>query len=100
MCELWIWVGTVEETEVVLCSAGGSSQAALDSTWPSHRSRTHGCRATLPADLGFLYHLTRSKQSPPLALFGWYFLLAFVFATIPAGIYGEEAGRWAGSEHL
>ncbi|PRW56941.1 1-acyl-sn-glycerol-3-phosphate acyltransferase delta isoform 1 [Chlorella sorokiniana] len=40
--------------------------------------------------LGFLYHLTRSKQSPPLALFGWYFLLAFVFATIPAGIYAKK----------
>lgn len=31
-----------------------------------------------PADLGFLYHLTRSKQTPPLTLFGFYFLLVFV----------------------
>lgn len=38
---------------------------------------------------GFLYHLHRSKQAPPLTLFGFYFLLAFVFATIPAGIFGE-----------
>ena len=38
---------------------------------------------------GFLYYLTRSKQSPPLTLFGFYFLLVFVFGTIPAGIYGE-----------
>lgn len=38
---------------------------------------------------GFLYHLTRSKQAPPLTLFGFYFLLVFVFATIPAGIYGK-----------
>ena len=37
----------------------------------------------------FLYFLTKSKQSPPLTLFGFYFLLVFVFATIPAGIYGE-----------
>jgi Protein of unknown function (DUF3593) len=37
---------------------------------------------------GFLYHLTRSKKAPPLALFGFYFLLAFVFGTIPAGIIG------------
>jgi len=38
---------------------------------------------------GFLYHLTRSKKAPPLTLFGFYFLLVFVFATIPAGIYGK-----------
>jgi hypothetical protein len=37
----------------------------------------------------FLYYLTRSKKTPGLALFGFYFLLVFVFATIPAGIYGE-----------
>ncbi|KAL4452277.1 hypothetical protein ABPG75_007939 [Micractinium tetrahymenae] len=40
---------------------------------------------------GFLYHLHRSKQAPPLTLFGFYFLLAFVFATIPAGIYAKVA---------
>ena len=39
----------------------------------------------------FLYYLTKSKQSPPLTLFGFYFLLVFVFATIPAGIYGERS---------
>lgn len=38
---------------------------------------------------GFLYHLHRSKQAPPLMLFGFYFLLVFVFATIPAGIYAK-----------
>lgn len=37
----------------------------------------------------FLYFLTKSKKTPGLALFGFYFLLVFVFATIPAGIYGE-----------
>ncbi len=37
----------------------------------------------------FLYFLTKSKKTPRLALFGFYFLLVFVFATIPAGIYGE-----------
>ncbi|KAL4857285.1 hypothetical protein ACK3TF_002575 [Chlorella vulgaris] len=40
--------------------------------------------------IGFLYHLHRSKQAPPLTLFGFYFLLAFVFATIPAGIYAKQ----------
>eukprot|EP00271_Cylindrocystis_brebissonii_P016037 TRINITY_DN39182_c0_g1_i1.p1 TRINITY_DN39182_c0_g1~~TRINITY_DN39182_c0_g1_i1.p1 ORF type:complete len:347 (+),score=17.75 TRINITY_DN39182_c0_g1_i1:159-1199(+) len=39
--------------------------------------------------LGFLYHLTRSKTAPKLTLFGFYFLLAFVAATIPAGIYAK-----------
>lgn len=36
----------------------------------------------------FLYYLTQSKKTPGKALFGFYFLLVFVFATIPAGIYG------------
>jgi len=39
---------------------------------------------------GFLYHLTKSKQAPKLTLFGFYFLLVFVFATIPAGIYAKK----------
>ena len=39
---------------------------------------------------GFLYHLHRSRQAPPLTLFGFYFLLVFVFATIPAGIYAKS----------
>lgn len=38
---------------------------------------------------GFLYCLTKSKETPPLALGGFYFLLVFVFGTIPAGIYGR-----------
>lgn len=38
---------------------------------------------------GFLYYLTKSKQAPPVALFGFYFLLVFVAVSIPAGIYGE-----------
>ncbi|KAL3693437.1 hypothetical protein R1sor_007088 [Riccia sorocarpa] len=39
--------------------------------------------------LGFLYHLTKSKTSPPMTLFGFYFLLVFVGVTIPAGIYAK-----------
>lgn len=38
---------------------------------------------------GFLYYLTKSKAAPGLMLFGWYFLLAFVGVSIPAGIYGK-----------
>lgn len=37
---------------------------------------------------GFLYHLQRSKKAPKLMLFGFYFLLVFVFATIVAGVTG------------
>eukprot|EP00887_Chlorella_sp_A99_P007706 scaffold20.g7706.t1 len=40
--------------------------------------------------LAFLFFLTRSKQTPPLSLFGFYFLLAFVGASIPAGIYAKQ----------
>lgn len=39
--------------------------------------------------LGFLYFITKSKAAPKLTLFGFYFLLAFVGATIPAGIYAK-----------
>lgn len=39
--------------------------------------------------LAFLYFLTKSKQAPPLTLFGFYFLLMFVGGTIPAGIYAK-----------
>eukprot|EP00879_Flechtneria_rotunda_P006419 GHRR01006744.1.p1 GENE.GHRR01006744.1~~GHRR01006744.1.p1 ORF type:complete len:185 (+),score=61.65 GHRR01006744.1:55-555(+) len=39
--------------------------------------------------LGFLYHLSKSGKAPKLVLFGFWFLLAFVGATIPAGIYAK-----------
>jgi Protein of unknown function (DUF3593)/Protein of unknown function (DUF2499) len=41
--------------------------------------------------LGFLWFLTRSKQTPRLALIGFYALLVFVAITIPAGIYAKSA---------
>ncbi|MGF1460081.1 MAG: DUF3593 domain-containing protein [Leptolyngbyaceae cyanobacterium] len=41
--------------------------------------------------LGFLYFLTRSGQTPRLALAGFYVLLIFVVVTIPAGIYAQQA---------
>jgi hypothetical protein len=40
--------------------------------------------------LGFLYFLTRSGQTPRLALLGFYALLIFVIVTIPAGIYAQK----------
>ncbi len=39
--------------------------------------------------LGFLWFLTRSKLTPPLALVGFYMTLVFVGVTIPAGIYAK-----------
>ena len=39
--------------------------------------------------LGFLWFMTRSGQTPRLALIGFYVLLLFVFITIPAGIYAQ-----------
>lgn len=41
--------------------------------------------------LGFLWFLTKSKQTPRLALIGFYVLLLFVAVTIPAGIYAKQA---------
>lgn len=40
--------------------------------------------------LGFLWFLTRSRQTPPLALLGFYVLLVFVAVTIPAGLYAQQ----------
>lgn len=40
--------------------------------------------------LGFLWFLTQSKQTPRLALIGFYVLLVFVAVTIPAGIYAKQ----------
>jgi Protein of unknown function (DUF3593) len=40
--------------------------------------------------LGFLWFLTKSKQTPKLALWGFYMLLVFVAVTIPAGLYAQK----------
>ncbi|NJN04520.1 MAG: DUF3593 domain-containing protein [Leptolyngbyaceae cyanobacterium RM1_1_2] len=40
--------------------------------------------------LGFLWFLTKSGQTPRLALIGFYVLLIFVAVTIPAGIYARQ----------
>lgn len=49
--------------------------------------------ASLFPYLGFLWFLTKSGKVPQLTVYGFYFLLVFVGATIPAGIYGE-LGNW------
>ncbi|MEM9924807.1 MAG: DUF3593 domain-containing protein [Cyanobacteria bacterium P01_D01_bin.50] len=39
--------------------------------------------------LGFLWFITRTPETPKLALYGFYALLIFVAVTIPAGIYSQ-----------
>ncbi|PLZ98094.1 hypothetical protein CEN50_12750 [Fischerella thermalis CCMEE 5268] len=39
--------------------------------------------------LGFLWFISRVKQMPRLALYGFYCTLVFVGVTIPAGIYAQ-----------
>ncbi len=39
--------------------------------------------------LGFLWFMTRTQETPRLALSGFYALLVFVAITIPAGIYAK-----------
>jgi hypothetical protein len=39
--------------------------------------------------LGFLWFISRVKQMPRLALYGFYGTLVFVGVTIPAGIYAQ-----------
>lgn len=45
--------------------------------------------ASLFPYLGFLWFLTRSRQTPRLALWGFYGTLVFVGVTIPVGIYAQ-----------
>ena len=39
--------------------------------------------------LGFLWFITRTPETPKLALYGFYGTLVFVAVTIPAAIYSE-----------
>ncbi len=39
--------------------------------------------------LGFLWFMTKSGQTPKVALIGFYLTLVFVAVTIPAGIYAQ-----------
>ncbi|NER00652.1 MAG: DUF3593 domain-containing protein [Cyanothece sp. SIO2G6] len=46
--------------------------------------------ASLFPYLGFLWFLTRTPDTPRLALIGFYGTLVFVAVTIPVGIYAEK----------
>ncbi len=39
--------------------------------------------------IGFLWYISRTPETPKLALYGFYALLIFVAVTIPAGIYAQ-----------
>ncbi len=39
--------------------------------------------------LGFLWFISRTPETPKLALYGFYGTLVFVAVTIPAGIYAQ-----------
>ncbi|XP_059442990.1 uncharacterized protein LOC132175360 isoform X2 [Corylus avellana] len=94
------------------CRESRESKCYRERRLVKRRGRIVVCRALLPVDpwspsidsqsiasqlfafslfpyLGFLYFITKSKSAPKLTLFGFYFLLAFVGATIPAGIYAK-----------
>ncbi|KAL0033269.1 hypothetical protein WJX77_001195 [Trebouxia sp. C0004] len=66
------------------------NSSLLDQAWGTHVNAqelaTNIFSTSIIPYSAFLYYLTKSKKAPPLALFGFYFLLVFVFATIPAGI--------------
>ncbi|AEE34231.1 1-acyl-sn-glycerol-3-phosphate acyltransferase [Arabidopsis thaliana] len=74
----------------IVCDAGG--MFPVDPWAPTIDSQSIASQlfaVSLFPYIGFLYFLTKSKSAPKLTLFGFYFLLAFVGATIPAGIYGN-----------
>ncbi|KAJ4877175.1 hypothetical protein Rs2_42193 [Raphanus sativus] len=74
----------------IVCDAGG--MFPVDPWAPTIDSQSIASQlfaVSLFPYIGFLYFLTKSKTAPKLTLFGFYFLLAFVGATIPAGIYAK-----------
>ncbi|OMP02963.1 hypothetical protein COLO4_10671 [Corchorus olitorius] len=74
----------------IVCAAGGLFP--VDPWAPNIDSQSIASQLfafSLFPYIGFLYFITKSKSSPKLTLFGFYFLLAFVGATIPAGIYAK-----------
>ncbi|KAL1209141.1 hypothetical protein V5N11_028694 [Cardamine amara subsp. amara] len=76
--------------ESIVCDAGG--MFPVDPWAPTIDSQSIASQLfalSLFPYIGFLYFLTKSKTAPKLTLFGFYFLLAFVGATIPAGIYAK-----------
>ncbi|XP_010533594.1 PREDICTED: uncharacterized protein LOC104809338 [Tarenaya hassleriana] len=74
----------------IVCGAGGL--LPVDPWAPTVDSQSIASQlfaVSLFPYIGFLYFITKSKSAPKWTLFGFYFLLAFVGATIPAGIYAK-----------
>lgn len=80
------------------CESVSNADEKKDGSRGSHTNLYSFCLQTLASNIfatsifpyaGFLYHLQKSKKAPRLMLFGFYFLLIFVLATIVAGVYGE-----------
>jgi Protein of unknown function (DUF3593) len=62
---------------------------AAKSAGASRMSKESLFGASLFPYLAFLWFLTKSGQTPKLALIGFYMTLVFVAITIPAGLYAE-----------
>ena len=91
-------VGRVPRRRPLERFSGGTYSAGARTRLAPEEPRTQGLASQLFAAslipyLAFLYVL-RKAQGPPLTFFGFAFLLVFVFATIPAGIYGACCGLW------
>ncbi|KAJ9507636.1 hypothetical protein QJQ45_019188 [Haematococcus lacustris] len=80
----WVEIADKPLVRHVRCSSQGNACFAL------YQRQSRARAASLLPYLGFLYFLHSSKKTPGLTLFGFYFLLAFVGATIPAGIYAKS----------
>jgi Protein of unknown function (DUF3593) len=67
----------------------GLVDLAAESTGASSVNKESLFGASLFPYLAFLWFLTKSGQTPKLALIGFYMTLVFVAVTIPAGLYAE-----------
>jgi Protein of unknown function (DUF3593) len=67
----------------------GLVDLAAESTGASSMNKESLFGASLFPYLAFLWFLTKSGQTPKLALIGFYMTLVFVAITIPAGLYAE-----------
>ncbi|CAE8644806.1 unnamed protein product, partial [Polarella glacialis] len=74
-------------------NAAGFLDSSLLTSFSDQAGNINGTlfMASLPSYLLFLYFLSyRGNNTPPLVLFGFTFLLAFVISTIPSGIISKS----------
>ena len=80
--------------QVLSTAASGVLDSSLLTSFADQAGNINGAlfQGSLPAYLIFLYFLGyRGNNTPPLTFFGFAFLLAFVFLTIPAGIISKSS---------